>query len=247
MFGGAAYPGLTYPISAHSCYGAVTGNDQPLPTTNLGYLNDGILNGASVATGNSTSLDVFGNGAFLSGNYTASKLDPNGAGNDPGWVYLGKDDAPGGASSFSPATIGGVAGISLASWFSITQLDSGIWQWHFTPDKDVVSRASALFGTNYFDQFALVFKQQDAFAVYNFTGAQFGVDHPMASDPILNFHGTADLRTVFNGTTGLSHVSIWARDPGSTSVVPEPGSLVLFASALLGLIGVERKRRISRS
>lgn len=231
----------TLPIDYQSCYGAFSGNDQPYPTTNLGYFNDGLLNGQPQKfQGPGTGGDLFGNGAFLGGAYTP--YDLNGDGQvDPGWIYLGKIDDPA-SGAFDPVdTIGGVTGIVLSSFFTASyDAAKGVWTWAFTPDKDVAARAGEVLGDNYFDQFALVFKQSDGFAAYNFTGEQFGVVHPDADDPILNFYGTADLSKVF-GSTGLSHISLWARDPGFANDVPEPGTIALTGIALLGLASRRRK------
>lgn len=229
------------PISYASCYGAFAGNDQPYPTTNLGYLDDGLLNGQPQKfQGPGTGGDLFGNGAFLNDPYAPYDLNGDGKA-DPGWIFLGKIDNPA-TGAFDPVdTIGGATGIVLSSFFTASyDTSKGVWTWAFTPDKDVAARAGVVLGDNYFDQFALVFKQSDGFAAYNFTGQQFGVVHPGADDPILNFYGTADLSPVF-GSTGLSHISLWARDPGFNNDVPEPGTLALTGVALLGLVSRRRK------
>lgn len=229
------------PINFKSCYGAFAGNDTPYPTTNLGYFNDGLLNGQNQKwQGPGTGGDLFGNGAFLTSPYSAYDLNHDGIA-DPGWIYLGKVDGPGTNGFEAVAKIGAYTGIVLDSFFSISfDATKGIWNWAFTPDLGVIARAGVVLGDAYFDQFALVFKQGDAFAAYNFTGQQFGFDHPTSAGPVLNFYGTADLSPVF-GSRGLSHVSLWARDPGSDNSVPEPGTLVLSALALVGL-GTRRRK-----
>lgn len=229
----------TTPIDAASCYGAFAGNDKPEPTVNLGYKDDGLLNGETQSV--KPYADVFGNGAFLTSTYQPYDLNNDGIA-DPGWIYLGKTEF--GAGGFDAVnTVGNVTGIVWDSFFTASfDSTTGVWQWAFAPDADVASRASAVLGQNYFDQFALVFKQSKEFAAYNFTGEQFGIDHPSASDPILNFSGTADLSKVF-GSSGLSHISLWARDPGANSAVPEPGILGLVGVAMLG-IAVLRRRKV---
>lgn len=43
-----------------------------------------------------------------------------------------------------------------------------------------------------------------------------------------------------NGTNGLSHATVWG-DPGDTPQVPEPASLLLFGSGLLGAAAAKRR------
>ena len=145
----------------------------------------------------------------------------------------------------------------LSSFFSITVTGAGTGTWALTPDATVAQRAFSVLGKNYFDQFAIVFKAGNAFAIYDFTAGQFGVTHPSADEPVFNFFGTFDTSGTLrvggpNGIknpAGISHVSIWARDPdfaelepGTRSTVPEPGTLGLLCIALLGL-GITRGRR----
>ena len=237
--------------NAAACIGAYSGNDTEYPQTNLGYYGDGLMNGGT--TGPSAgSQQLFPNGAF-SQLYTPSDL--NGAGPlDPGWIMLGKyeDDA------FAPKQIGNLTNVVLATFFSLTMTSDHSGTWSFTPDAEVAKRAESILGKNYFDQFMIVFKSGDAWAAYDFTGAQFGLDNPSADDPIYNFFGTWDTSgTLQNCTTkvhpktgveetncnaaGLSHITLYARDPGAFDV-PEPASLALIGVALAGLSTVRRRR-----
>ena len=236
-------------ISSAACLGAYVGNDAFYPTTNLGYAGDGILNGGTQAK---TGEILFPNppGAFVTPTYPLHDLDGDGQVNDPGWIMLGKFEPlfEGGPFVFSPNAVGGDSSIVLSTFFSATITGAGVGTWAFTPDATVAQRASAMLGKNYFDQFALVFKAGDEFAVYDFTAAQFGVAHPSAEEPILNFFGTYDTRTTLRAggadgcknPAGLSHISIWVRDPGPGGSVPEPATLVLFGIAALGVAAVRK-------
>lgn len=224
-------------VNAAACAGAFGGNDQPKPKENLGYAGDGLLNGAIQQT--PPNANLFPGGAF-NHLYTATDLNGDGV-NDPGWIMLGRT---GDGGQFNPEAIGGDSSIVLSSFFTVTTTGQGKGTWSFTPDAAVASRASAVLGDNYFDQFALVFKLANAFVVYDFTGAQFGVTDPSASDPIFTFSGTFDISDTTKG--GLSHVSLWARDPSSsvTTQLPEPGLLGLLGIATLGF--ALSRRRIAK-
>lgn len=236
-------------INSAACLGAYVGNDAFYPTTNLGYAGDGILNGGAQ---NQSGEILFPNppGAFVTPTYPLHDLDGDGQVNDPGWIMLGKFEPVRGNWIFSPNAVSGDTSIVLSTFFSATMTSAGVGTWAFTPDATVAQRASALLGKNYFDQFALVFKAGDEFAVYDFTAEQFGVAHPSADDPILNFFGTYDTRTTLKvggsdgnkNPAGLSHISIWVRDPGARNQVPEPGMLVLFGVAALGLVAVRKHK-----
>ena len=233
-------------INYSKCVGVFPGNDVPgvapgnaLPTTNLGWYNDGYMNGEANKQG-----DYFTGYEFTGGAYPAK--DGN-----PGWIYLGTLNFGGaGTGTFDPVdSIGGVpnslfgAEIFSASYNATT----GKGTWSFTPDKNIATKAKPLFGNNYFDQFALVFKQagneKGGFAAYDFVSDQFGVTPPPSvEDPILNFSGEWDLTKVF-GSKDMSHIALWARDPGPDNQVPEPSTVALLGLALVGLSVVARRRR----
>jgi len=227
------------------CAGAFVGNDGFYPQQNLGIAGDGLLNGG-VQVQSGQVLFPNPPGAFINAPSTLSDLDGDGQANDPGWIMLGKyeDNGPNGSWVFTPSAIGGDSSVVLSSFFSVSFANGYSGSWAFTLDADVVSRASVLLGANYFDQFALVFKSSDAFAAYDFTADQFGIT-PSASDPVYQFFGTFDtsstLLTRSGRPAGLSHITLWARDPAASNVVPEPGMLGLFGVAMLGLFFLRRR------
>lgn len=233
-------------LNAAACAGAYSGNDGYYPQDNLGWQNDGLLNGGFQV---STGRIIFPNGAFITDAHPLSDLDNDGAADDPGWIMLGKFDPSKG--TFTPSAVGGDTSIVLSSFFTATVDSAGKGSWALTPDANVAQRASTVLGKNYFDQFALVFKSANAFAVYDFTAEQFGVTHPTAATPVMNWAGTYDVtgtlraggKDGLKNPAGLSHITVWARDPAAVETsVPEPGTLALLGIAAIGALGASRRR-----
>lgn len=227
-----------FTTAAAACAGSFSGNDTSRLGSNLGYAEEGLLNGAVQTSAPKEVL--FSGGAFITPDYPLQDLKGDGTANDPGWILLGKF-TPG--EGFATEAIGGNSGIVRSSFFSATETSAGQGTWAFTPDAAAAARAATALGNNWFDQFALVFKAGNELAVYDFTPALFGAASPLSTDPIMNWFGSYDVsKTLTNGSEafGLSHVSLWARDPGH---LPEPSTFALLGLAACALAWARRQRR----
>ncbi len=166
---------------------------------------------------------------------------------DPGWVYLGKDEG-----GFDYATTGDGPGkinigdvVDIDFSCAVGAIGNGCTSgtWSVMPDFDIATQLFDLFGEGVFDHLAFVFKTGNVddtdkgsdFAIYDFnfnTLLGGGLDLTMP----YNLGGTFDLGTTF-GDKGISHISVWARDPVFFKNIPEPNSslLILLGVALLVL------------
>jgi len=254
------------PINAYGCYGMVSGNNSNFdnPDQNLGYDGDGWFNSPSGIWPNLP-------GAFI----TAADLqdlednnidDPD----DPGWVYMGKDEGPVDVDKDGDIDFYGFQGASIPDpdpldpenqgykfvddLFSCSASLNGTYGscinytsafWKFTPPSTQPDILFDLLGGTFFDQVAVVFKGGNGFVMYNFTLSQLGLDPILAGDTKYEFGGYFNLSgaLINNGgnTPGLSNISLWARDPFSPNDVAEPGYLALLGLALLALY---RRRRL---
>jgi hypothetical protein len=228
--------GLNY--AATACAGAFQGNDVPVPQTNLGYAGDGLLNGGVQQVGDTP---VFPGGAFVTESQLLD-LEKPGVFVDPGWIMLGKYEG----GSFKPQAIGGDKTYVLPSFFTVTQTSAGKGTWSFTPDAEAGKRliAGGVLTKNWFDQFALVFKSNTGFVVYDFAAelSLLGLASlPLATDPMYQWSGTWDVTGPL-GKKDLSHATLWVRDPVNTTNVPEPGALALLGLGLFGVALVRRRQ-----
>jgi len=241
------------PINASACYGAFSGNDDVSKLgNNLGYDNVGWLN--------SESEYWPGPGAFIT-DADLQNLEGKGL-FDPGWIFFGKytDGTFDRSSSYKD----GVGTYQYASdLISLNDCkdkdDAAIscgadgvvkGEWTYKPPVTNPQVLLDMLGTDkYFDQVTVVFKSATMFAMYNFNIAALGLDPVLGTnDENFMFKGVWDMsKTLVNpgGAAGLSHVSVWGRDPVSTNPpldVPLSSPLTLAGLGLL-LLGLHRRRQ----
>jgi hypothetical protein len=245
-------------INATSCVGVntmVAGSNPASisPDTNLGYLNDGLLNGE---------------GGLLPWNtfITANQLQdlnpaPNTGAVDPGWIQLGTMSASSGTLTTSGITTpGGTFNLGNVLTFTENTTNttngggleggiSGTWTLSLNPGIINVLHANGLFNRNNFDQLAFVVKASNSWAVYDFDFTKIGgfdLTQPYSLAGTWNLN---DFRNSNNkADQNLSFLGVWARDPAAAeapgqTTVPEPGVLGLFGAGLLGMAALRRRRQ----
>ncbi|RHW74711.1 hypothetical protein [Colwellia sp. RSH04] len=256
--------------AATSCEGILSGNDQPLPSVNIGQYQDGLLNGEKQKGGNADPLlspnnqlfdPQYNGGSDLAFIELSDLQNISGVGgiesdgvNDPGWVFLGKDD--GGVGGFDYATAGNGLendegediSIDISTILDVefnctgnTSINGSnclVGTWSIMPDVNIVEELFPLFGNGFFDHLAFIFKAGPEFIVYDFNfniiknelGGGIDLTVPY------NMSGTFDMTDTF-GKTAISHISVWARDPIFEDIrrIPEPKTywLMLLAGWLI--------------
>jgi len=234
LLNGSAVTTLPVPKNSTDCLGAYEGNNSSFekPTANLGYDNDGWLNKEDY----NDWWD--GPGAFVD---EADLLDLDGDGqtDDPGWVYVSESNNAG--KMIGQTSTDGNSSYTFIDdliTFSDCKDKSGnssqciggeavSGTWEYTPPAQNPDELINLLGGSFFDQVAIVFKAANAFAIYNFSVADLGLDPALAGDYNYAFTGTWDISDVL-ADKGLSNVTFWARDPINPVAVPEPSSIVLL-------------------
>lgn len=217
-------------------------------------MDDGLLNGATQQT--KPRADLYDPGAFITSD-DLQDVDNDGNVNDPGWILLGKfDEQADGSEGQSYATInnGYEGSLDVGDYLSIDFTcdssclgsTSGIWSLNFLTTKDELLDAlvSAGLGDSFFDHLAISFKgpSDTGFSVFDFnfndinelTSGAFDLSEPH------NLGGFYDVSNALQGQ-GLSHISVWARDPADTpNDVPTPAPLALLC---LGLVAISLTKR----
>jgi len=244
----AAAPAGTTPvaiptINATSCYGVVqmVPSDNPAsiqPTVNLGYLDDGLLNGEDGVLPWTTFLNTG----------DLQDLNPATTGNvDPGWIQLGTMDGSTAAMNYS--SIGSLNMNQILS-YSQTQSTTGAslsGTWSLTLDEDIIAilHSNGLFQRNNFDHLAFVVKASNNWAVYDFNFnniAGFDLTQPYSIAGTWNLN---DFKNDEGNDQALSFLGVWARDPvtePTTTQMPEPAMLGLFGLGLLAMAGLRRRQ-----
>jgi len=237
-------PGL--PLDPAFCYQIVDGNDtdnnfKDPGNTNLGYKDDGYLNTDLKKFG---LWDE--NGAFTTSGELQDLKTP-GVFEDPGWVKMGKwqngsfvgDSSSNLVPSLTNPNVNELVTYTyVSSLFSLTncytsgnvldQTCSGgdlvRGQWQLKPPANNPDALKRLLGTDrFFDSIALIFKSGNDHAIYNFKASQLGLAPGIGTAyENLVFTGSWDMSDVIfngdNGGSGLSHVSVWGRDPTALNV-----------------------------
>ncbi|MAI63619.1 MAG: hypothetical protein CL600_01850 [Alteromonas sp.] len=232
-------------ISSTACAGLFDGNDHPLPTYNTGISGDGLLNGETHKKGSPWFAST---GAFITED-DLQDLDGKGGVNDPGWIYLGKDDGNGNGFGVTDLTNWYLNGETfeldkyLGVEFSCAKgCVNGEWSINFfKPEEMLRELSSTIFGNSFFDHLAFSFKVGNETIIYDFNfnlindeiNGVFDLSAPH------NFSGKYDLSGL--SKKDISHISLWARDPVNAVSVDEPSNLALFFTGFLLLGSLRRK------
>jgi MYXO-CTERM domain-containing protein len=181
---------------------------------------------------------------------------------DPGWIFFGKYTA--GDFDASSSSKSGLGTYNYASdlislsnckdkndaTVSCSGDDVVKGEWTYKPPATNPQQLLDMLGTDkYFDQVTVVFKSATMFAMYNFNIAALGLPPVVGtSDENYLFKGVWDMsNTLVNpgGAAGLSHISIWGRDPvaGDPPIDVPVSSPLTLAGLGLVLLGLHRRRK----
>lgn len=235
-------PDLSSPIASTSCAGVYSGNEGPAlnPSPNLGYLNDGLLNG---------QYGLLSPTQFISPSQLQALQTP-GQFVDPGWIMLGQLGGNAGELNYSTVSPVGGTTFSLSSVLKYTQEQTsdvgGTWLLEISKDIVAILNGYNFPSRSSFDHLAFSVKSSTSWAVYDFdfnlinanTGGAFDLSIPYTLKGIWTMNG--DFENDRGNDQDISHITVWARDPLSTRQVPAPGTLLLLG---LGLIAMSFSRK----
>lgn len=238
-------------INATKCYGTVAMEPTNNPASikpdggNLGYLNDGLLNGENGVLPWTT---------FITSDQLQDLNPAPGTGKvDPGWIQLGTMSAS--AGTLTTSNLGtGTSAYNLNNVLTFTQdttspnKSASIYgTWSLNLDADIINKlhTAGLFQRNNFDQLAFVVKASNSWAVYDFDFTKFGgfdLTQPYSLSGTWNLD---DFQNKNGKDQELSFLGVWARDPvaPASSNVPEPGMLALFGAGMLSMAALRRRRQ----
>lgn len=249
------------PYNASECIGIYSGNDSVQTDKNIGELDDGFLNGESSILTGYEFIDGMVNGAvnpWFDGNPMDIDGDTNAT--DPGWINLAKFDTSNGGTTYNDITsYDGTKRLNISDVLELTFSCSGddceSINWTLTTDIDIAETVREVLDRSTFDHLAFVAKAGDhkedqGWAIYDFNFYEIFGTEALNGNSVFDFDtayslsGSINVKYNKNATdkigdfsAGLSHLSVWARDPVADDVtqVPEPSTIAIFGLSLLGL------------
>lgn len=246
---------VSLPVNSAFCYESVSGNDSVnVSSTNLGYKNDGYLN--------TSQNGLWGEYGAFTRQDELQDLKTPGVFVDPGWVYFGKNTS----GVFTPGTSskGNDSYTYTPDLFTLSNclnkngvldlLCSGAdlvkGEWQLKPPVNNPAALLKLLGADrFFDSIAIIFKSGNEHAIYNFNVSQLGLQSGIGTtSQNFVFKGQWDMSNVLltgrnNVAAGLSHVSIWGRDPQAEPATVSTSGAWLLLSAGLGLLVSRRLKK----
>ncbi|PKO87327.1 MAG: hypothetical protein CVU18_11075 [Betaproteobacteria bacterium HGW-Betaproteobacteria-12] len=226
-------------IQSTSCYGVIAGNDAQggtlEPNPNLGYLNDGLLNGE----GGKISPTQFISASQLQGLENPNNLV------DPGWIMLGTLGGNSGELNYYDKPLD-ISKLLTFEMFENANGIGGTWSLTTVPNIVQILNDAGIFDRNYFDHLAFVVKagsgpSDGGWAVYDFDFNILLAAFPGAFDLTTPYSFTGTWNMNDFGDKDISHMSVWARDPISANSVPVPGTVLLLGLGLVALGFARRK------
>lgn len=251
---------LSGPYDATSCIGLFGGNDSQVPPldNNIGEYGDGLLNGA-IFTSGPYNGDQLSGLEFIDPS-DLQDIDGDGNATDPGWIHLGKfeagDDQLSGQyssiTSYDQSMTLAISDVLRLSFTCEDEDEEGFGDctslsWTLSTDKDIVETVQDIIGKSTFDHLAFSVKSGNeksggGWAIYDFNFKdifQNEIDNgnllfadPSAFTTAFVLGGTLNLGEDFGGK-GLSHLSVWARDPADTVQIPEPSTIAILGLAIM--------------